>query len=356
MQTRVVSGEAAGGSVQGTEPDWIALNLVGRSPSFRQALESLRQWAQVDATVLLCGETGTGKELAAKAIHQLSARRRGPFVPLNCAALPDSLLEAELFGHVRGAFTDAKQDARGVISLANGGTLFLDEVDSLSAHAQAAILRFVQDHSYRAVGGTRIQHGDVRIIAATNADLPDLSRRGRFRQDLLFRLNLLTVSMPPLRDREGDALLLAEAFIDRLCAQYRVLRQLDAASIAILQCRRPWPGNVRELENAVHRSFLMANGPWIHLRADEMRSEPAPEPGAPRPEPNKTLAQVERDYILRVVDSEQGRVDSAAAMLGIPRSTLYQKLKTFRQGGFMACLGSVPTELLWELETLRFFI
>jgi transcriptional regulator with PAS, ATPase and Fis domain len=282
--------------------------------------------------VLLCGETGTGKELAAKAIHQLSSRRQGPFVPLNCGALPDNLLEAELFGHVRGAFTDAKRDARGLISLAQGGTLFLDEVNSLSAHAQAAILRFVQDHSYRPVGGTRIHHGDVRLIAATNADLPALSRQGRFRQDLLFRLNLLTVSLPPLRDRQGDALLLAQAFIERLCDQYRVKRQLDDASVAVLRCPRAWPGNVRELENAIMRSFLVTTGPFIHLEALQLQVNELETSAllAQEPEPNMTLAAVERNHILRVVDQEHGRVDMAAATLGIPRSTLYQKLKTFR--------------------------
>jgi DNA-binding NtrC family response regulator len=352
MQTRSETGRQPAHSAPSNDnPDWTGLNLIGQSSLFLQALKCIRQWAAVDATVLLRGETGTGKELAARAIHQLSVRRDGPFVPLNCAALPDNLLEAELFGHVRGAFTDAKHDAKGLISQAQGGTLFLDEVDSLSAHAQAAILRFVQDHSYRPVGGPRIHHGDVRLIAASNADLPALSREGRFRQDLLFRINLLTVSLPPLRDREGDALLLARAFIERLCAQYDARRELDADSIAALQCPRPWPGNVRELENAVHRAFLMSTGPWIHLGADELLGEPAPAPVTARPESNMTLAQVERDHILRVVDSERGRVDSAAAMLGIPRSTLYQKLKTFRQGGFLTTLGIEP-ELLWELQTL----
>jgi DNA-binding NtrC family response regulator len=345
------SRHPADGALTHEPPDWAALNLVGRSPLFLEALDCLRQWAAVDATVLLCGETGTGKELAARAIHQLSTRRDGPFVPLNCAALPDNLLEAELFGHVRGAFTDAKHDAKGLISQAQGGTLFLDEVNSLSPHAQAAILRFVQDHSYRPVGGTRTHHGDVRLVAATNADLPALSRQGLFRQDLLFRLNLLTVFLPPLRDRESDGLLLAQAFVERLCDQYRVRRQFDAESAVMLQRRRPWPGNVRELENAVHRSFLLAAGPWIHIQLDESTGEPEPERAAPQPDTKMTLAQVERDHILRVVESEQGRVDSAAAMLGIPRSTLYQKLKTFRQGGFMSTLGIEP-ELLWELQTL----
>lgn len=328
----LVFNDVTGRSLQDSkEPDWAALNLIGRSPSFLQALESIRQWAAVDATVLVCGETGTGKELAASAIHQLSARRDGPFLPVNCAALPDTLLESELFGHVRGSFTDAKHTSAGVISHASGGTLFLDEVDSLSPHAQAAILRFVQDHSYRAVGGTHIQHGDVRIIAATNADLPALSRQGRFRQDLLFRLNLLTVSLPPLRDREGDALLLAEKFIERLCVQYRLRRQLDGPSATALKCFHPWPGNVRELENAVLRGFLVSTGPWVHLRASDLQVSEIETSALAAEAPNLTLAAVERDHILRVLDRVNGRIHMAAVTLGIPRSTLYQKLKTFRQ-------------------------
>src|SRR5262249_28584221 len=147
----------------GDAPDWAALNLIGQSPSFRAALAAIEQWAQVDATVLICGETGTGKELAARALHYLGSRRGAPFVPVNCGAITDSLLEAELFGHVKGAFTDAKQDGRGMISLAEGGTLFLDEVDALSPRAQAALLRFVQDRSYRPVGGARFHRGDVRL-------------------------------------------------------------------------------------------------------------------------------------------------------------------------------------------------
>jgi transcriptional regulator with PAS, ATPase and Fis domain len=325
------------------EPDWFALDLIGKSPAFLQALRSLREWAKVDATVLLRGETGTGKELAARAIHQLSSRHGGPFVPLNCGALPDSLLEAELFGHVRGAFTDARQDGQGLIALAEGGVLFLDEVDSLSPRAQGAILRFVQDHSYRPVGGTRFKHGDVRLVAATNTDLEALSREGRFRQDLLFRLNLLTVALPPLREREGDVLLLAHAFVRRLCAQYRMQRELGADSIRALQCRRPWPGNVRELENAIHRCFLMSTGGLVRIEEADLCSA-GDDFAAPlhAEESHMTLAEMERDHILRVVARENGRVEIAAATLGIPRSTLYQKLKAFRQRSQMLYLGLQP--------------
>lgn len=247
-------------------PDWTALHLHGAAPSFRHALAQLQQCARVDATVLLCGETGTGKELAARALHYLSARSSGPFVPINCGALPDSILEAELFGHTRGAFTDAKTDSLGVIGQAQGGTLFLDEIDAMSPRAQAAILRFAQDHSYRPLGASRLQHADVRLVAATNADLEERVALGLFRQDLLYRINVLSVRLPPLRERHGDAALVAQAFAQRLSQQYRTgPKQLDEASIAKLHGAHRWPGNVRELEHVVHRAFLLAEGSAIHL-------------------------------------------------------------------------------------------
>ena len=228
-------------------PDWTTLNLVGESRVFRAVLALLETWSTVDATVLLRGETGTGKELAARAVHYLSERRCGPFVPVNCGALPDSILEAELFGYVKGAFTDARRDSLGLVGLAQGGTLFLDEIDSLSARGQAAILHFVQDHSYRPLGGSRFEHCDGRLIAATNVDLQAACSAGRFRQDLLYRLNLLTVTLPPLREREGDTLLLARAFVVRLSHQYHVpLKRLDHASERHLTSGLSWPGNVRE--------------------------------------------------------------------------------------------------------------
>jgi DNA-binding NtrC family response regulator len=317
------------------QPDWVGLNLIGRSAPFVKALQSLLQWARVDATVLVCGETGTGKELAARAIHGLSARRGGPFVPVNCGAITDSLLEAELFGHVRGAFTDAKQDARGMIALAQGGTLFLDEVDSLSARAQAAILRFVQDHSYRPVGAPRFQSGNVRIVAASNADLEQLVRAGRFREDLLYRLNLLSVTLPALREREGDALLLAQAFVRRLCAEYRVRRQLDEASMAALQRPHPWPGNVRELEHRTHRCFLMARGEHINL-ALAAPADIAPIAHAPShpalgfaEAKAQAIAEFERCYVRDLLQQAHGNLSLAARLAGKERSRFGKLVKKY---------------------------
>jgi DNA-binding NtrC family response regulator len=319
------------------EPDWAALDLVGRSPCFRDALACLQQWSRVDATVLICGETGTGKELAARALHYLGARSGGPFVPVNCGAIADSLLEAELFGHVKGAFTDAKQDARGMISLASGGTLFLDEVDALSPRAQAALLRFVQDHSYRPVGGARFQHGDVRLVAASNADLDALSERGVFRHDLLYRLNLLTVALPPLRQREGDALLLAQVFVQRLCRTYGVQRQLDAPSREALQRPHPWHGNVRELEHLVHRCFLRARGNAIDLGLAPGRAANAPfhTPAEPTTALGfaqakaQVIAEFERRYLYELLQRAQGNLSLAARLAGKERSRFGKLVKKY---------------------------
>lgn len=326
------------------DPDWTGLNLHGQSPAFRSALSLLHQCARVDATVLVCGETGTGKELAARAIHYLSPRRHGPFVPINCGALPDSILEAELFGHTRGAFTDAKNDSLGVIGQAQGGTLFLDEIDSLSPRAQAAILRFAQDRSYRPLGSPQIRQADVRIVAATNADLPALAEQGRFRQDLLYRLNVLSVPLPPLRERQDDTLLLARAFVQRLVRQYGTPpRSLSAGSAAWLLQPRAWQGNVRELEHLIHRAFLLSGGAQVELRVD---GGPSPAPGATtaaahpahqvekhdaEPLDAPTLAAFaeakaeaieafERRYLTTVLNQAGGNLSLAARLAGKERS------------------------------------
>lgn len=329
-------------------PDWHALNLIGESPLFRDVLVHLQQWAAVDATVLLCGETGTGKELAARAVHYCSARRAGPFVPLNCGAVPDSLFEAELFGHARGAYTDAKGESRGLVGLAEGGTLFLDEIDSLSARAQSAILRFAQDRSYRPVGATRFHQADVRLIAATNADLAALASVGRFRADLLFRLDLLTVRLPPLRERTGDALLLAETFVKRFCAQYRMPgRTLSAASRDALRSPQlTWPGNVRELEHRVHRCFLLASGPTVELGLCAPSPEPALGPAlqdlALQPDFRNTpfaeakaraIAEFERRYVHALLQQTRGNVSEAARLAGKERSRFGRLVRKYDKRG-----------------------
>ena len=240
-------------------PDFVGLNLIGESLAFRHALSVITRVAACDATVLIQGETGTGKELAARAIHYLGSRRDFPFIPVNCGAIPDSLVENELFGHVRGAYTGAADGQPGLVAEAEGGTLFLDEVETLSARAQVTLLRFLQDGTFRRLGGRGDVHGNVRIVAATNAHLGELAERESFRRDLLYRLMVMSLALPPLRDRAADAEILAAHFIRRFSQQYsRGHRALDAAFVTYLQTHR-WPGNVRGLENLVHRQYLMTD-------------------------------------------------------------------------------------------------
>lgn len=319
----------------GAAPDWSALNLIGESPAFREVLELLQQWAAVDATVLLTGETGTGKDVAAQAVHYCSNRRAGPFVPVNCGAIPDNLIESELFGHAKGAYTDAKSESRGLAGQAEGGTLFLDEINSLSPRAQAAILRFAQDQSYRPVGSSRFQIGDVRLIAATNADLEAMSSIGRFRHDLLFRLDLLTIKLPPLRDRAGDALLLADTFVRRFSAQYRVPgRELSAASRASLLAPHPWVGNVRELEHRVHRCFLRCKGSIVDLG---LAAAPGSQDVSPTTEGRasfaaakaRAIAEFERSYVRDLLAQTHGNVSEAARLAGKERSRFGRLIKKY---------------------------
>jgi two-component system, NtrC family, response regulator GlrR len=255
--------ESAGG--RGGEQE--LLNLVGASRPFVGVLDLIRKMARCDATVLIQGETGTGKELAARGIHYLGPRRDQPFVPVNCGAIPDTLVESEFFGHVRGAFTDARDARCGLIASAEAGTLFLDEVETLSPRGQVALLRFLQDRVYRPVGGRQPVRGDVRVIAASNAPIAALVASGLFRSDLMYRLAIMGMRMPALRERRGDAVLLARHFIRGFARQYGVAeKQLDEASLEALE-RHDWPGNVRELENLVHREFLLADDETIALAA-----------------------------------------------------------------------------------------
>lgn len=246
--------------------EFASLNLRGNSDVFAQTLRLIKQTAKCDASVLIEGETGTGKENAARAIHYLGKRQDGAFVPVNCGALPDSLLESELFGYEKGAFTDAKQKQQGLVALANKGTLFLDEVDSLSPKAQAALLRFLQTGEYRPLGGGATWQSDVRVIAATNANLAERVRHREFREDLYFRLNVLNVCMPPLRERPSDIEAIADYLIKKYLDQYgNGPTRIHPATLLYLQGLR-WPGNVRELENVLLREFLLSPGDQIIMR------------------------------------------------------------------------------------------
>lgn len=300
------------------------LNLLGSSAAMDALRRKIEKIASVDVPVMVLGETGTGKELAVRAIHYLGARKQSPFVPVNCGALPETLVESELFGHERGAFTDAKVDSPGLIGEAEGGTLFLDEVDALGLKAQAALLRFLQDGTYRRVGGTKIRNADVRIIVATNSNLYELADVRQFRRDLLYRLDVVTLRIPPLRERADDAIELAEAFIERLRVRYaRREMRFHPGSFAHLREHR-WPGNVRELENAVHRAFLLADDDLVRLGvADAGATAPGDDMDKSRTfktERAAAIASFEIDYLRRLLAESNGNLSQAARLAGEERS------------------------------------
>jgi DNA-binding NtrC family response regulator len=310
------------------------LNLLGTSPLFLVALRRIERMAEVDAGVLILGETGTGKELAARALHYLSPRRSFGFVPVNCGALPDNLLESELFGHEQGAFTDAKRANRGLIAQAEGGTLFFDEIETMTSRAQVVLLRFLQDHQYRSVGGHVTKHANVRIVAASNADMEEMVRRKEFRSDLLFRFGVLRVTMPPLRDREGDVILITKYFRDRFAAQYgRPALPLDAGTIARLRAH-DWPGNVREVENLTLRQILLddqedaqiGTGSSVTGRPDQDNAFVDPMLGF-RSAKAKAVARFEKDYLRRLLARTGGNISEAAKLCGKDRSTLNKLVK-----------------------------
>jgi DNA-binding NtrC family response regulator len=291
-------------------------------------VELIQRIARFDVPVLIEGETGTGKELAARAIHYLSNRRAAPFVPLNCGALPDTLAESELFGCERGAFTDARSRRSGIISAAESGTLLLDEVDSLPARAQASLLRFLQDRTYRPLGGTREKIGDVRVIAAASPRLASLVESGQFRADLAFRLDVLTIEMPALRERAGDPLLLANHFVRRYARQYDLEpRLIDAASARWLD-RYEWPGNVRELENLVLRRMLLSTGPQLTLLP--VGQDPGDDHDGfslYRVARDAVLETWERGYLSTLLARAGGNVTRAAELAGKERRALGKLLK-----------------------------
>lgn len=298
-------------------------SMIGSSAAMDALRRQIEKIASVDVPVTVLGDTGTGKELAVRAIHYLGVRRQAPFVPVNCGALPEALVESELFGHERGAFTDAKSDSAGLIGEAEGGTLFLDEVDALSLKAQAALLRFLQDGSYRRVGGAKIRHANVRVVVATNANLHALADARQFRRDLLYRLDVVTLRIPPLRERGSDALELAEAFLERLRTRYaKQDMRFHSASLVHLR-EHCWPGNVRELENAVHRAFLLADDGFVRLGEAPVTEGQADALASSRPfktERAAAIASFEVDYLRRLLVEANGNLSQAARLAGEERS------------------------------------
>jgi transcriptional regulator with GAF, ATPase, and Fis domain len=314
--------------------------MVGQSAEWLDVLKKATQVAPTDTTVLLSGESGTGKEVVARFIHRASARTGGPFVALNCAALPEQLLESELFGYERGAFTGAQVAKPGQIELAAGGVLFLDEVSEMSPSAQAKFLRVLQEHEFQRLGGTRPQKSNIRVIAATNRDLRKAVTRGDFREDLFYRLQVFDIQIPPLRDRKGDILLLADAFLQDIGKSFgRPPAGLTRdAKDALL--RHDWPGNVRELRNALERAAILCEGGLIsaqHLslhseRSSSQQSERSSSHQSERPAAISTttdLHVVERQTIEQVMRETGWNKSRAAERLGLSRTQLYVRLRKY---------------------------
>jgi DNA-binding NtrC family response regulator len=302
--------------------------IIGQSPGIQRVFSLIRRAAAVPATVLIRGESGTGKELVARAIHHAGDRASAPFVSVNCSAIPDTLLESELFGHQRGAFTGARESRAGYFRLADGGTVFLDEIGDASAGMQARLLRVLQNKEIQVVGERRPRQVDTRIIAATHKTLPDLVTEGLFREDLFYRLNVIDIWVPPLRERIEDIFPLLEAFLRKFCEEMG--RTTPEFSDDALQAIRDyaWPGNVRELENVVHRLGAVVDAPEIHLAdlPEPLRSPPAlPRPARTRP--SRTLAEVEAEHIAAALAENQGNKTRTAEVLGIDRKTLRLKLR-----------------------------
>jgi two-component system nitrogen regulation response regulator NtrX len=307
--------------------------MVGESYVMAQLREQVAMAAPTNGRVLIFGENGTGKELVARSIHTLSRRRGGPFVEVNCAAIPEELIESELFGHVKGAFTGAVADRRGKFEVADGGTLFLDEIGDMSLKTQAKVLRALQEQVVEPVGGTSGVKVDVRILAATNKDLPGEIRAGRFREDLFFRLNVIPIFVPALRDREADIALLADHFMAELAREYgRRPKRLDPGAAAGLRGYR-WPGNVRELHNVIERLMIMVPGNTIgpaDLAFLDGGTVTVAEPeGTAALSLHDARERFERDYILRALAAQQGNISRTADALGVERSNLYRKMRAF---------------------------
>lgn len=306
-------------------------HLIGKSDAFVAVKEKIPRVAACDATVLITGETGTGKELCARSVHYFSPYANGPFIPVNCSAIPTELFENELFGHESGAFTDARQPRRGLVAEAEGGTLFLDEVDTLHPLAQVKLLRFLQDRQYKPLGSSRYRQANIRLLAATNRDLPSKVREGNFREDLYFRLNLISLRLPALRERREDVVLLAHFFMEQATRDYRrPVSQFSHKAILKLSAY-PWPGNVRELENVIRQAVIMAEGSMIHDQELNLNVE---ENGGALSwkEPfnvakARMIESFERDYLRQLLVACGGNISQAAREAQKDRRTFFGLLK-----------------------------
>jgi formate hydrogenlyase transcriptional activator len=302
----------------------LTSRVIGSSPKFRTVLENVELVAPVDCSVLIHGETGTGKEVVAQAIHEASRRSQGRFVAINCAAIPAGLMESELFGHERGAFTGALHQRAGRLEAADGGTLFLDEIGDLPLELQPKLLRAVQQQEFERLGSSRTTRVDVRIVSATNQDLWGMVKRHRFRADLYYRLNVFALSLPPLRERAGDIPLLVGHFVRTFAArQGKKIERIPDHVLKALE-RYPWPGNIRELQNFIERSVILTRGAELQAPVSELADTHMPCP-APR-----TLADADRAHIITALKQTNwvvGGVNGAAARLGLKRTTLIAKMR-----------------------------
>jgi DNA-binding NtrC family response regulator len=297
--------------------------IVGRSPVIQEVIRKAKLVAQSQSTVLLTGETGTGKELVARAIHDWSAQRDMPLVKVNCAALPETLIESELFGHVRGAFTGALTNKKGRFALADGGTIFLDEIGTIAPAVQAKLLRVLQEREFEPLGSERTVKVDVRVIAASNRDLRQLATEGRFQEDLYYRLNVIPLAMPPLRDRREDIPSLVEYFIKRHAERAGKRITGIAPDALALLTEAPWPGNVRELENTLERAVVLSSQPIIHARDVVMVGTISPtQPGLPSLNLKQNLEWTERETVRRALDNSRGVKKDAAEIMGISQRAL----------------------------------
>lgn len=300
--------------------------MHGTSPAMQDVFKTIRKVATTDASVLILGESGTGKEMAALAIHRLSLRREGPFVPINCGAIPDTLLESELFGHEKGAFTGAHALRIGRIETAQGGTLFLDEIGELPTALQVKLLRFLQEQCLERVGGRKSVPVNVRVVAATHVDLKQAMTTGRFREDLFYRLAVVVLKLPPLRERGGDISLLAQAFLQKFSGPDGG-RQFTPTALQALE-RHPWPGNVRELENRLKRAVIMADGPRLTPEDLELSSAVPQGSGGPEGAAPCNLKDareaLERRMVQEALRRANGKITAAAAELGVSRPTFYE--------------------------------
>jgi two-component system response regulator AtoC len=303
-------------------------NVIGRTPQMFQVYKTIAKVADTKSTVLLYGERGTGKELIARSIHYNSLRNNRPFIPVDCASIVETLIESELFGHVRGAFTGALSTKKGLFEEADGGTIFLDELSNLSLSIQTKLLRFLQEHEIKRVGGTESVRVDVRVIAATNQPLEPLIKNGKFREDLFDRLNVVSITLPPLRERKEDIPLLANHFLQKFSEEnHKNISHISPEALEIL-IQYAWPGNVRELEHTIERAVILTPHPII-LPEDLPRKIFEEAKGAKMlfPEESLPLKEVEKRYVLKVLQETKGNKKKAAEILGIDRTTLYRILE-----------------------------